>query len=186
MQFYEDLISAGLVSEDVLSIQSPATYLTDFISRDDRLQLAIFSVSDYLTMIQQHEAKLLATEIPTADANGSSILNGWLWVLITPERSRQALAARFIEWMMEPTFHAAIARSLYHLPSQPAILPDSLPATVDMDFFARLLEDSVLPLPEGEGGVAPRLMQDALNQVLHANASAVRATQNALSQFDQH
>ncbi len=183
LQFYEDLVNNGLISEDALSYQSPAAYLTDFINRDDRLQLAIFTVSDYLTMIQQHGANLLATEIPTADANGSSILNGWLWVLVTPDRNRQALAARFIEWMMEPAFHAAFARALYHLPSQPAILADSLPPAADTTFFAQLLDDSALPLPEGEGGVAPRLMQEALNHVLHADATAAQATQNALSQF---
>ena len=183
LQFYEDLLRNGLISPDVLTYQSPASYLNDFINRDDRLQLAIFSVSDYLTMIQQQEAALLATEIPTVDANASSILNGWLWILVTPDRNRQALAARFIEWMMEPAFHADFARALYHLPSQPAILSDSLPPDTDVNFFAQLLASSVLPLPEGEAGPAPRLMQEALKHVLHGDATASQATQDALSQL---
>ncbi|MCY3781534.1 MAG: hypothetical protein OXG78_14570 [Chloroflexi bacterium] len=183
LQFYDDLARNGLVSPDVLTYQSPADYRNDFINRGENLQLAIFSASDYLSMIQEQEAALLATEIPTADANGSSILNGWLWVIVTPDRNRQASAARFIEWMMEPAFHAGFALELHHLPSQPAILSESLPSAADTALFARLLADSVLPLPEGEGGAVPRLIQEALKQVLHAEATASQATQDALSQF---
>lgn len=183
LEFYEALVRGNLVSTDVLTYQSPAAYLNDFLNRDDHLLLAIFSVTDYLDMIQRHGARLDASEIPTADANGASVLSGWLWAIVTPDRNRQALAARFIEWMLEPDFHANFARSLHHLPSQPAILNDSLPPTVDNSFLAQLLADSVLPLPEGEGGAAPRLMQEALKHVLHADATASQATQDVLSQL---
>ena len=182
LQFYQDLVTLGSVSPDVLTFQSPAAYLSDFINSDERQQLAIFSVNDYLRMIDQQDTAFLAAEIPTADANGSSILNGWLWVMVTPDRNRQALAARFIEWMMEPTFHANFARAQHRLPSQLAILSDSLPPAADYQFFAELLADSVPPLPEGEGGTAARLMQEALIHVLHGDATAYEATQGALSQ----
>lgn len=183
LQFYEDLYVRGLISPDVLTFQSPAAYLSDFINRGERRLLAVFSTSDYLTLIQQQETILLASEIPTAAANGSSIQEGWLWVLVTPDRNRHAYAARFIEWMMEPAFHASIARALHHLPSQPATLPDSLPPAADTALFQRLLADSVLPLPEGDGGATPRLMQEAVKQVLHGDASASQATRDALSQL---
>lgn len=181
--FYEELSRLGLVSPDVLTYQSPAAYRAAFDSRGDRLQLGIFSLSGYLAMLQRQELALLASKIPTADGNGASILDGWLWVIVTPDRNRQALASRFIEWMLEPTFHAGFARALHHLPSQPAILTDSLPPAADGDFFAQLLADSILPLPEAEGGAAPRLMQDALKQVLYADASAEHAARDAINQL---
>ena len=183
LDFYEALAQSGLISADVLTFQSPAAYAADFASTLDRPQLAIFNASDYLAMIDRQAVNVSAAEIPTADGNGSSILNGWLWVIATPDRGRQALAARFLEWMMEPAFHADFARALYHLPSQPAVLDQSLPAAADSLFFSELLSSAALPLPEGEGGTAARLMQEALAQVLHGDASAEEATRQALAQL---
>ena len=183
LEFYEALAQRGLISADVLTYQSPAAYAADFASQLDRPQLAIFNASDYLAMIDRQAVSVSAAEIPTADGKGSSILDGWLWVIVTPDRGRQALAARFLEWMMEPAFHADFARALYHLPSQPAILDQSLPAAADSLFFSELLSSAALPLPEGEGGTAPRLMQEALAQVLHGDVSAKEATSQALAQL---
>lgn len=185
LRFYEDLVQRGLVTPDVLTFQSPAAYLADFINRAERAQLAVFSASEYLAMIDQQDATLIAAQVPTATGGGQSIRDGWLWVLVTPDMSRQNLAARYLEWMMEPDFHARFARALYHLPTQPALLDSSLPDAVDRQFFAELLGDATLPLPENEGGTAPRLMQEALIHVLHGDATAAQATRQALSQFSE-
>lgn len=185
LQFYEDLAQRGLVAPDVLAFQSPAAYRSEFINRTDRSQLAVFSASEYLAMIDQQDASLLAAHVPTSFGGGRSIRDGWLWVLVTPDMSRQNVSARYLEWMMEPAFHASFARALYHLPTQPALLDDSLPAAVDRDFFAELLATATLPLPENEGGTAPRLMQEALIRVLHGDASAADATAQALNQFSE-
>ncbi|MDE2775522.1 MAG: hypothetical protein OXI77_06245 [Chloroflexota bacterium] len=183
LKFYEVLVNLGLVAPEVLTFQSPAAYQSEFISQSDRPRLAIFSASDYLAMIDQQDATLTAAKAPTLSGAGRSIRDGWLWVLVTPDMSRQALAARYLEWMMEPDFHADIARALYHLPTQPALLDDSLPPTVDRQFFVELLDDATLPLPENEGGTAPRLMQEALIDVLHGDATAAQATRQVLNQL---
>ncbi len=185
LKFYEDLVQRGLVAPDVLTFQSPAAYQSEFFNRADRSQLAVFSASEYLAMIDQQDSSLMAAQIPTASGGGQSIRDGWLWVMVTPDMSRQNLSARYLEWMMEPDFHASFARALYHLPTQPALLDDSLPAAVDRQFFAGLLEDATLPLPENEGGTAPRLMQEALIDVLHGDASAAQATRQVLSQLSE-
>ena len=183
LEFYDLLVQQKLITADVLTYQSPSAYAADFANQPDRPQLAIFNASDYLAMIDRQAINVVAAEIPTADGNGSSILNGWLWVIVTPDRGRQALAARFLEWMMEPAFHADFAKALYHLPSQPAILGQSLPAAADSQFFSDLLFSAALPLPEGEGGTAPRLMQEALVHVLHGDLSAAEATRQVLEQL---
>jgi len=183
LEFYDVLVRKGLISADVLTYQSPAAYAADFASHLDRPQLAIFNASEYLAMIDKQAVSVVAAEIPTADGNGSSILNGWLWVIVTPDLGRQALAARFLEWMMEPAFHAEFARALFHLPTQPAILDQSLPVAADSGFFSELLQSAALPLPEGEGGTAPRLMQEALVHVLHGDVSAVEATRQVIEQL---
>lgn len=183
LEFYDVLVQRGLITADVLTYQSPAAYAADFANQLDRQQLAIFNASEYLAMIDQQAINVVAGAIPTADGNGSSILNGWLWVIVTPDRGRQALAARFLEWMMEPAFHAEFARALYYLPSQPAILDQSLPPAADSQFFAELLQSAALPLPEGEGGTAPRLMQEALAHILHGDLSAAEATRQVVEQL---
>lgn len=185
LQFYEDLVRRELVAPDVLTFQSPATYLTDFINHAERAQLAVFSASEYLAMLDQQDSSLMAARVPTASGSGQSIRDGWLWVLVTPDTSRQNLSARYLEWMMEPDFHANFARALYHVPTQPALLDASLPAGVDRPFFAELLANATLPLPENEGGTAPRLMQEALIHVLHGDATAAQATRQVLSQLSE-
>jgi len=183
LEFYDVLAQRGLITADVLTYQSPAAYAADFANQLERPQLAIFNASDYLAMIDQQAINVVVGEIPTAGGNGSSILNGWLWVIVTPDRGRQALAARFLEWMMEPAFHAGFSRALYHLPSQAAILDQSLPPAADSQFFANMLQSAALPLPEGEGGTAPRLMQEALAHVLHGDLSAAEATRQVVEQL---
>lgn len=183
LQFYEDLARRELVAPDVLTFQSPAAYLTDFINHAERAQLAVFSASEYLAMLDQQDSSLMAARVPTASGSGQSIRDGWIWVLVTPDTSRQNLSARYLEWMMEPEFHANFARALYHLPTQPALLDDSLPAGIDRLFFSQLLANATLPLPENEGGTAPRLMQEALIHVLHGDATAAQATRQVLSQL---
>ena len=183
LNFYEDLVERELVAPDVLTYQSPAAYQSEFINRSDRAQLAVFRASEYLAMIDQQDASLAAAQVPTAGGGGQSIRDGWLWVLITPDMSRKSLAARYLEWMMEPAFHANLSRALFHLPTQPALLNDSLPPTVSPEFFAELLGNATLPLPENEGGTAPRLMQEALIHVLHGDATASQATRQVLGQL---
>ncbi|MCY3832537.1 MAG: hypothetical protein OXG85_05940 [Chloroflexi bacterium] len=185
LSFYDELVRRGKVAPEVLTFQSPTAYLTDFINRAERAQLAVFSASEYLAMLDQQNPSLRAASVPTANGGGQSIRDGWLWVIVTPELSRQNLTARYLEWMMESEFHARFARALYHLPSQPALLDASLPAAVDRQFFAELLGKATLPLPENEGGTAPRLIQEALINVLHGDATAAQATRQALSQFSE-
>lgn len=182
LEFYQALIEAQQLTADVLAIQSAAAYLSDIHSRAEAPQLAIANASDYLSMLEQNPALEVAS-IPTADGLAASALDGWLWVIVTPDLSRQSLAARFLEWMMEPVFHANLSLTLHHLPAQTAAFPDSLPEAVDRQFFADLLASATLPLPEGESGAASRLMQEALARVLHGEATATAAAREALAQF---
>ncbi len=185
LSFYEALVRQGQLSADVLTYQSPAAYRSEFIGQVDQSQLAVFTASDFLQMIGEQDAPLIAANIPTSDGEGLSLREAWLWVLVTPDLSRQAASARFLEWMMEPGFHAAFARAVHHLPSQPGILKDSLPAMVDSQLFMQLLANATLPSPENEGGTIPRLIQESLAQVLQGAASASEATRQVLDQLAQ-
>ena len=182
LQFYQDLAQAGLVSPDVLSYQTPDAYVAEFINRGQEPRAAVFALSNYLALLDGGNAGFQAAGIPTASGDSSTIRDGWLWVIVTPDSSRKALTARFLEWMMEPAFHAEFAASLFHLPAQPAILEASLPAAVDSQFIRDLLAKATRPLPEGEGGTAPRLIQEALTDVLQGDSNAADAAKRVVSQ----
>lgn len=183
LEFYEQLVQMELIPVDDLSYQTPADYHAEFVSDTDSAKIAVFSSSEYLSMLDQHGINLFPSNIPTASGESMSTRDGWLWVIITPDQTRQTLSARFLEWITEPAFHAEFAKALYQLPTQPAILRDSLPEGVDHLFFEDLLYKGILPLPESEGGTAPRIMQEAFSRVLHGEASAASATRQVMSQF---
>ncbi len=183
LEFYEQLVNQALIPVDVLSYQSPIQYMPEFLSGADPAKVAVFSSSQFLSMLGQHDAELFPSNIPTANGESLATRDGWLWVIITPEQRRQTLSARFLEWMTEPAFHAEFAKALYQLPTQPAILGDSLPENVDHEFYEELLYKGILPLQESEGGSAPRIMQEALIRVLHDEASAAAATRQVMNQF---
>lgn len=182
LTFYQNLLERQLITADVLAFQTPAAYRTDFLDTSEQMQFAIFAASDFLEMITEQDATLFAGNIPTSDGESLSIRDGWLWVIVTPDLSRQAASARFLEWMTEPGFHADFAAAVHHLPSQSAALDNSLPDSVDRQFFTDLVSSAILPLPENEGGMIPRLMQEALDQVLQGEASAEEATRQLLGQ----
>ena len=184
LEFYEQLVRQGLIPVDVLTYQTPADYRSVFVSDAEPAKIAVFASSEYLSMLEQHDIKLFPSNIPTASGESLATRDGWLWVIITPDQTRQTLSARFLEWMTEPAFHAEFAKALYQLPTQPAILQDSLPENVDHSFFEELLYKGILPLPESEGGSAPRIMQEALIQVLHGEVGAAAATRQVIDQFD--
>jgi len=183
LEFYEQLVKQELIPVDVLTYQAPADYRPEFVGNTDPAKVAVFASSEYLSMLDQHDIELFPSNIPTANGESLATRDGWLWVIITPDQTRQTLSARFLEWMTEPAFHAEFAQALYQLPTQPAILRDSLPENVDHQFFEDLLYKGILPLPESEGGSAPRIMQEALAQVLHGEASAASATRQVMNQF---
>ena len=183
LEFYEQLVKQELVPVDVLTYQAPADYRPEFVSGADPAKVAVFGSSEYLSMLDQIDTDLFPSNIPTADGESLATRDGWLWVILTPDQTRQTLSARFLEWMTEPAFHAEFAKALYQLPTQPAILRDSLPENVDHKFFEDLLYKGILPLPESEGGSAPRIMQEALARVLHGEASAASATRQVMNQF---
>ena len=182
LTFYQELQRQQLVDAQVLTYASPAAYRADFLDNADMPQLAVIKASDFLQLHDLQEAPLYAANIPTLAGDAISLLDGWLWVIVAPDHNRQAISARFLEWLMEANFHAAFAQAVYHLPSQPALVELSLPPSVNRPFFSQLLAAAMLPLPENEGSALPRLLQDALEQVLQGEADAAGATRWVLSQ----
>lgn len=185
LEFYETAVEQDLITPTVLDYNSPSAYRTDFMNSRARVDVGIFSSSEYFSMLQQ-DSSLIVTSIPTANGEPITTLDGWVWVMVTPEPSQQDLAVRYLNWMMQPDFHSALSRELNRLPAQQSAIVDSLPSEVDPLFIDSLLSHAVLPLPESEGGTIPRAMQDALASVINGEASAEEATLTVIEQFGRN
>ena len=183
LEFYERLLLQGGLSTDVLSYQSPSEYLDSFIQGAGEAQIGVFWSSEFLAIRDQHLPGAAPGTIPAPNGGSRATQAGWLWVIVTPDVTRQTLSARFLEWMTEPEFHAAFSKSLYQLPAQSSILRESLPEDIDDEFFSDLLARAIAPLPESEGGTVPRIMQEALIKVLRGETSAAAATRQVVNQF---
>ena len=182
LRFYEDMVAAGLISADVLTWQTPADYRAEFLGNLNRRQIAVVASSDFLSLRLEAETELALARIPTPAGERLATRDGWLWVIITPDQARKNSAARYLEWLTEPVFHAGFANALHQLPSQAAILGDSLPENVDRAFFEDLAFGETLDMPEGDGGALPRLMQEALAQILHGESTAAEAADYVINQ----
>jgi hypothetical protein len=185
LEFYETAIEQNLITPEILDFASPSAYRTEFINTMEGLNYAIFSSSEYLSMLQQN-AELYYETIPTATGNSITTLNGWVWVMITPDPTQQDISVRYLNWMMQPDFHADLSSELHQLPAQQSALATSLPDQIDPEFFEDLLTQSVLPLPESEGGTVPRAIQEALIRVVNGEVSAEEATLEIMEQFSSN
>jgi len=182
LEFYETAAELEIVSPDVLTYGSPSAYRTDFMNDMDALNFAVVTTSEYLSMRQQDSSLQIGT-IPTANGNSLPTATGWVWVMVTPDPAQQDLAVRYLNWMMQPNFHADLSNTLNQLPAQESALEDSLPQGIDPVFINDLLSNAILPLPDSEGGTVPRAMQEALIAVINQELTAEEATQRIVEQF---
>ena len=98
-----------------------------------------------------------------------------MWVLVTDSSGRQALSARFLDWMLGPGRQSEFARSVAMLPSRNTAW-GMLEATPYLDFSRELLANAVLPLAGGEEGAAINSARNAFLSVLNGEADAAAAT----------
>jgi len=182
LEFYEAAVKQGLVTPKILDYASSSAYRTEFINNMEGLNYAIFTSSEYLSMLEQ-DSNLSYAAIPTTTGDSITILNGWVWVMVTPDPAQQDLSVRYLNWITQPQFHAELSSQLNQLPSQQSALIASLPSRIDPLFIEGLLENAILPLPESEGGTMPRAIQEALVSVINGEKSAKDATFDVIEQF---
>lgn len=182
LEFYESAHEQGLFADELETYNSPSAYRTDFINSTDKQFFAVFSSSELLSLLRQ-DSSLGVSSLPTPNNKTVTTIDGWVWVMVTPDPRQQDLAVRYLNWMMQPDFHAELARELNQLPAQQSALENSLPSNIDLIFIETLLNNAVLPLPESDGGTVPRAMQEAFIQVINGDLTAEEATQQVVEQF---
>lgn len=181
LEFYATARSDGLIDETALNYVSPGDYMDVFLSGE--VNVAVFSSSDYLLM-RSENATLRAAPIFTETGEPTTLLDGWMWVMISGDSAKQELAGQYVDWVMEVDRQGAFAQSVTMLPSQRAGYQRWLPDGIDEDLYFDLLDNATLPPTEGDGGTAIRAIQEALAAVMRGEKSPSAATAAIVEQLD--
>jgi ABC-type glycerol-3-phosphate transport system substrate-binding protein len=182
LEFYQAARDLGLVDELSLNHSNSSTYQADFQS--GAFDMAIFNSSSYLQLYAQ-DSSLAIAPIPTEDGRQSSLLNGWVWVLVTDEPAERAVAMDYLAWMMDSTRQAEFAEASFNLPSRQTAMELGLAADAPLEPILQLLENPVLPLSDSETGTLGSSIQSAFASVLQGTSNAEDATQMVISQVPQ-
>ena len=180
LSFYEDARRLGIIDESILEFSRVSDY---------QLGLAIgehdTAVVDSTTffVLRAEENDLQAAHIPTQSGNPIGTVGGWMWVITTDDADQQALAAEFIDWMMQPTRHSTFASAINMLPSQQSVLQSLDEDLTDTLLLDNILENAVLPLTDNTGGVFARAIQNAFVSVVSGASTAEEATNVVLEQI---
>lgn len=169
LEFYERVTDDGLLDGLVMNYTSPQSYLNDFANGD--VNTAVLTSTNYLQLASDSNDLAIAP-IPTESGETTTILNGWMWVIVASDPQQRALAIEYISWMMEAERQATFAASINQLPSQQNALTLELSNRVDIEPYLEMLDNAFLPTTESEGGTIARLMQDALSQVVTGQRTA--------------
>jgi ABC-type glycerol-3-phosphate transport system substrate-binding protein len=171
LQFYEEAVALNLIDPAVLNYVTSADYTGNILA--GTLDGGLVTSTQYLNLLGTG-ASLDFGPVPTASGTVTGEINGWLWVMTTSSADRQALAARFLVWMMNAPRQGEYSRAINMLPSQRTAL-QTWPESAYLTFIRQLFNNARLPLSDAEGGAVARAAQNALVAVLSGETTAEQA-----------
>ena len=174
--FYDQALAQMLLDSTVTGYSRAADYAGLLLAGE--LDAAVLGSDEWLAL-QAAGARPGYGPVPTLDGSLTGTLEGWLWVLVTDSSGRQALSARFLDWMLGSGRQSEFARSVDMLPSGATAWGMLEPAPW-LDFARQLLDNAVLPLAGGDEGDAVNSARNALMAVLSGESDAGTATEDLL------
>lgn len=177
LTFYEQLASAQLIASGTNDYASPANYIEPLHS--GRIESGIVNTAILRHLIDA-DPPLRFASVPTSSGQPATLMNGWMWVIVTPNSERQVMAGRFLNWMMEAGRHSTFAQAIAMPPTQRSALRRWNVPGIDNTLLTEMLVDSLPPQPEVGTSSAARAFQAAWLDVLSGQMSASEATSAAL------
>ncbi|MFN8527769.1 MAG: extracellular solute-binding protein [Anaerolineae bacterium] len=175
--YYQNAVAQDLITPDVLTYVDPSAYADALLTGET---VGVISARQYRQWIAQGES-LAAGYIPTLDGTPITLLDGWMWVLVTADSRRQEAAARFLAWMFDPERQQAYTDAAGVIPSQQSAL-DLWDDTAYADFLESLLPNAVYP-PDSNSAAAARLVQTEFAAVINGSESPGSAAQSLSTQL---
>ncbi|GAB4568849.1 MAG: hypothetical protein Kow0077_00390 [Anaerolineae bacterium] len=179
LRFYASAQAEALLHPDSLTLTDAGQTWSLLV--DGSVSLAQTDSDTFLRQ-QGSNAGLVPAALPTRGGNLLTTLDGWVWVITTPDPNRQAQARAFLDWLLQAENQAALTEALHTLPSQRAALQNR----IDADYVAlidRLLGNSNPILAYQVDATTATALQQALVAVLSGELSAEAAAETAAAQF---
>lgn len=177
LDYYARLRSAGLISDTLLGYTSIDNYLVDF---ESGFINGVVVRSSYYLQQRSRDDTLSPFSIPTANGEPATVLDGWVWALVTSNPEQRTLALNYINWMMTPDNQAAIARAAYHIPASATARRQALTDDSYASFIEALLENVVI-VPTDSNDASLRALQSAYMSVLTGEKTVEQAVEDALA-----
>ena len=182
LEFYEDAVASNVIDASILGYVDSDSYETLFV--EGGVNQAVFSISDYFAL-QQAEENLLFNTIPTADGNPTTLLDGWIWVMVTSDPNQAELATRFVDLLMTPTLQSEVAQAMLMIPSQQSAFEAWVIGDVDKGLLDNLLESAELAVSQQEAGTLGDSIQAAFIAIITQEQSVMEATQMVIDQQEE-
>jgi len=175
LDFYQAGVEGGEVQTTVLNYARPDDYLAGLV--DGSINAAVVSSTQYLDLLARGQ-QFEPAPIPLAEGSAAAIVNGWMWVMVTKDESRQEQAARFLDWMFNATRLSSYTRLINTLPPLRAAMRLWDGGNYN-SFATQLLSNAYLPFA-GATVNTPRTMQTALAAVISGQRTAEEAVADVL------
>ncbi len=179
--FYQDALAKGIFDASVLNYVSPDDYQAALI--DGQINAALVTSNEYLDLLRRGQ-DLSAAPLPLAAGDPTTIVNGWMWVVVTKDSERQAAALRFLEWMLDVNRQTAYTEAINVLPSRRATMQQWSNSDYGQ-FTNTLLLNARIPIALEDNSVVLQAMQSALAAVISGQRTAEQAAQDVVNQVEK-
>jgi ABC-type glycerol-3-phosphate transport system substrate-binding protein len=177
LAFYQRGIEEGIILPDVLQYATVENCWPKYLQAE--VAMSDISSNLYLAVMASE-----ATAIPTRDGQPTTLSRGYTWALTTRDPSRQLLAVKLLEWLMNPANIAAWSQESGHLPTRRAAF-EQMERGPYLAFMYDQLEHA-LPYRSSETHLRIyRAMQQAIDAVLRNGVSPSVAAENVLKAIEQ-
>lgn len=174
---YEKLAQAGLIAPNAAERIAPFEYLTPLM--DGRIDSGIINTG-ILRFLGEANPPLNYSAVPNRDGKSQTLVNGWMWVIVTPNAERQIQVGRFLNWMMDAGRHSSYAQAIAMPPAQRSSLRRWHIDGISNTLLVEMLANSMPPQPH-VGVTAPaRALQAAWIDVITGEATAADAIEAVL------
>lgn len=179
--YYEQAVASGSLDASVLDYTTAQDYTPSLTVGE--IDAGVVGSNMYLDAVFTGR-ELDIAPIPSVSGRPLAVMHGWMWVITTNDVEQQALATRFLTWMMESSRQAQFAQSLRMLPSQRSALLQMAAEGIDFAAYDTLVQGAQV-IPSGLlSSSSARALQSALNDVIANGAAATDVVDSLLSQAE--
>jgi ABC-type glycerol-3-phosphate transport system substrate-binding protein len=136
LNFFKRAHDLGLLNDAGLNLKNADAAWAPFAAA--QVAMAQVAASRYLAERARLPNALYAP-LPTRDGKTATLASGWAFAITTTDPTRQAAAARFVQWLAQGEHLAPWLRAAHRLPATRS----ALPLTIDPPEYAAFLRDEL-------------------------------------------